>query len=294
MATQNDTKEKTKDNLLDLNQVLAEKNPTLKKLLPGFVMRYLKRIIHEDELNFYLTEFSDCFGVDFIDGVLTHINTKLDLVGLENIPKTEKCIVASNHPLGGLDGMALMLAVSNVRSDIVFPVNDLLMNIKNLEVMFIPINKHGSNTENIQIINDTFASDKLVCYFPAGLVSRKQKGKILDLEWKTTFITKAKRFKRDIIPTHINGRNTNFFYNLANLRKKIGLKANIEMLYLVDEFHKQKGNTIHITFGPRIDYNTFDKRHSKNEWANLLREYVYKMGDGLKEPFEEWVVQREK
>ena len=279
----------TKPNLLDIEKVLTEKNPMLKKFLPGFVMRYLKRIIHEDELNFYLTEFSDCYGVDFIDGVLTHINTKLDLVGLENIPEKEKCIVASNHPLGGLDGMALMLAVSKVRPDIIFPVNDLLMNIKNLEIMFIPINKHGSNTENIQIINDTFASDKLVCYFPAGLVSRKQKGKILDLEWKTTFITKAKRFKRDIIPTHISGQNTNFFYNLANLRKKVGLKANIEMLYLVDELHKQRDKTLRITFGPRIPFSTFDNRHSKNEWAMLMREYVYLIGDGLKETFENWV-----
>ncbi len=289
MANKIEKKPDTQPNLLDIEKVLTEKNPTLKKLLPGFVMRYLKRIIHEDELNFYLTEFSDCYGVDFIDGVLTHINTKLDLVGLENIPQKEKCIVASNHPLGGLDGMALMLAVSNVRPDIIFPVNDLLMNIKNLEVMFIPINKHGSNSENIQIINDTFASDKLVCYFPAGLVSRKQNGKILDLEWKTTFITKAKRFKRDIIPTHISGRNTNFFYNLANLRKKVGLKANIEMLYLVDELHKQRNKTLRITFGPRIPFSTFDNRHNKNEWAMLMREYVYKMGDGLKEPFEDWV-----
>ena len=278
--------------LLDLDQVLTNKNPTLGKLLPGFVMRYLKRIIHQDELNYYLTEFHDRYGVDFIDGVLSHINTKLDLVGLENIPRTGKCIVASNHPLGGLDGMALMLAVSNVRRDIVFPVNDLLMNIKNLEVMFIPINKHGSNTENIKIINDTFASDKLVCYFPAGLVSRKQKGKILDLEWKTTFITKAKRFKRDIIPTHISGKNTNFFYNLANFRKKIGLKANLEMLYLVDEFHKQRDKTLRITFGRRIPFTTFDKRYKKEEWAMLMREYIYLMGGGLKQPFDEWVSKR--
>ncbi len=289
MANEIEIKPDAQPNLLDIEKVLTEKSPMLKRFLPGFVMRYLKRIIHEDELNFYLTEFSDRYGVDFIDGVLTHLNTKLDLVGLENIPQKEKCIVASNHPLGGLDGMALMLAVSNVRPDIVFPVNDLLMNIKNLEVMFIPINKHGSNSENIQIINDTFASDKLVCYFPAGLVSRKQNGKILDLEWKTTFITKAKRFKRDIIPTHISGRNTNFFYNLANLRKKFGLKANVEMLYLVDELHKQRNKTLRITFGPPIPFATFDNRHSKNEWATLMREYVYKMGDGLKEPFNTWV-----
>lgn len=275
--------------LIDIDQVLENKSSTLKKVLPGFIISYLKRIIHQDELNFYLTEFADKQGVDFIDAVLGYINTNLELVGLENIPKSEKCIVASNHPLGGLDGMALMLAVSHVRNDIVFPVNDILMNVKNLESLFIPINKHGSNAENIKIINDTFASDKVVCYFPAGLVSRKTGGEVRDVEWKTTFITKAKRFKRDIIPTHISGSNTNFFYNLANYRKKLGVKTNIEMLYLVDEFHKQKNKTLVIKFGQLIPYQTFDKRFNNTGWADLLKQYVYKMGDGYNEPFEEFV-----
>ena len=279
-------KKEVKPALIDLDNVIRQKSPTLKRLLPGFVMRYLKRIIHQDELNYYLTEYAHLEGVDFIDAVLADMNTRLELAGVENIPKTEKCIIASNHPLGGLDGMALMLAVSHARKDIVFPVNDLLMNVKNLEPLFIPINKHGSNAENIQIINDTFASDKLVCYFPAGLVSRKTKGKIRDLEWKATFITKAKRFKRDIVPTHINGRNTHFFYNLANFRKKAGIKANLEMLYLVDEFHKQKNKTLIITFGTKIPYTTFDKRFTNAEWAELVKQYVYKMGEGYNEPFE--------
>ena len=141
------------------------------------------------------------------------------------------------------------------------------MNIKNLQELFIPINKLGSNAENIQIINDTFASDKLICYFPFGLVSRKRNGKVMDLEWKTTYITKAKRFKRDIIPTHINGSNTNFFYNLANFRKRIGLKANLEMLYLPNEMIKQENQTLKMTFSPKVPYQFFDKRHTKAEWA---------------------------
>lgn len=278
--------------LVDIEKVIKDKSPTLKKILPGFIIAYLKRIIHQDELNFYLTEYAHLQGVEFIDAVLGYINTKLDLVGLENIPKTEKCIIASNHPLGGLDGMALMLAVSNVRGDIVFPVNDILMNVKNLESLFIPINKHGSNAENIKIINDTFASDKVVCYFPAGLVSRKTGSEIRDMEWKSTFITKAKRFNRDIIPTHISGRNTNLFYNLANIRKKLGVKANLEMLYLVDEFHKQKNQTLVITFGPNIPYQTFDKRFTAAQWADLVKQYVYKMGAGYKEAFEKFLEQK--
>jgi putative hemolysin len=121
------------------------------------------------------------------------------------------------------------------------------------------------------------------------LVSRKRKGEIKDLEWKTTFITKARRFKRDIIPTHISGRNTNFFYNLSNFRKRLGIKANIEMLYLVDELARQKNKTLVFTFGESVPYNYFDKRFSMAGWAELMRKYVYKLGDGYKRSFTEWV-----
>ncbi len=282
--------EKTSDKhsepvLINIDQVLAEKSPLLKKLLPGFLISYFKRLIHQDQLNRYLTDYSHRPGVGFIDSVLSDMNTQLDVRGIENIPKEEKCIIASNHPLGGLDGMALMLAVSKARKDIVFPVNDILMNVKPLEPLFIPINKHGSNAENIKIINDTFAANNVVCYFPFGLVSRKRKGEIKDLEWKTTFITKAKRFQRDIIPTHISGRNTHFFYNLSNLRKKLGIKANLEMLFLVDEFIKQSNQTLIIRFGEAIPYSTFDKRYSNAEWADKMRKYTYALGTGETKSF---------
>lgn len=264
---------------IDVAKVIERKSPSLRKRLPGFIISYLRRIVHEDELNEFLRLYGHLEGVPFIEGALEFMNTRVKVVGLENIPEKGKAIVASNHPLGGLDGLALMMTVAKRRNDLVFPVNDILMNVKNLEPLFIPINKHGSNTENIQIINDTFASDKVVCYFPAGLVSRKRRGIIKDLEWHPTFITKAKRFKRDIIPTHISGRNTNFFYNLANIRKLLHIKSNIEMLYLVDEFHKQKNKTITITFGKPVPYGTFDRRHTKQEWASLMRDFIYTLKD---------------
>lgn len=284
-----ETDKPVRDNLIDLDRVIADKSVMLKKLLPGFVTGYLKRLIHQDWLNYLLTDYREYKGVDFIECVLKDMNTKIDLQGLENIPKTGKCMIVANHPLGGLDGMALMLGVSEVRKDIVFPVNDVLMNIKNLQELFIPINKHGSNAENIQIINDTFASDKLICYFPSGLVSRKNKGKIMDLDWKTTFITKAKRFKRDIIPTHISGQNSNFFYNLANFRKRLKIKANLEMLFLVDELDKQRGNTLVFTFRQKVPYSFFDKRYTKAKWAELMRQYVYKIGEGFETSFVDWI-----
>ncbi len=265
--------------LIDVGQVIARKSPSLRKRLPKFVLNYLRRIVHEDELNEFLRLYGHLEGIPFIRGALEFMKTDVHVVGLEKIPESGRLIVASNHPLGGPDGLALMLTVSKKRKDIVFPVNDILMNVKNLEPLFIPINKHGSNTENIRIINDTFASDKTICYFPAGLVSRKKKGIIKDLEWHPTFITKARRFKRDIIPTHISGRNTNFFYNLAKIRKLLHVKANIEMLYLVDEFQKQKNKPVTITFGKPVSYKVFDHRHTSNEWAAMMRDFIYLLED---------------
>jgi len=185
--------------------------------------------------------------------------------------------VAANHPLGGLDGMALMWAVGKVRKDIVFPVNDLLMNLDNLKELFIPINKHGSNAGNVRLIDETYASEKAILYFPAGLCSRKGKGGICDLEWKKSFIAKTRVHQRDIIPAFIEGRNSEWFYNLARWRSRLGIKANIEMLYLVDEMYKQRNKDIYITFGKRIPYTEFDRRYKDLAWAQILKHHVYSL-----------------
>ncbi len=273
-----ETQQLAKDFKIDIEKVIEDKNPHLKKLLPGFMISYLKRIVHQDDVNYFINTYYDKEGIDFIKALLGEMNTTVKTINLEkNIPKEDKVIVTANHPLGGLDGLALMLAVGRVRSDIQFPVNDILTYIPNLKVLFIPVNKHGSNAENIRLFNETFEKQNIICYFPAGLVSRKQNGKIMDLEWKKTIITKAKRYKRDIIPTYIEGNNSKFFYNLALYRKKLGIKANLEMFYLSDEFFKQRNKTLTITFGPRISYKVFDKRHKDTEWAQLLKEHVYKL-----------------
>jgi len=270
-----------KDFKLDIGQVIADKSPGLKKVLPEFVINKLRKISHQDEVNNFINTYHNKEGIDFIQEMLRDMNTTIKTINLEkNVPVKDNVIVTANHPLGGLDGLALMLAIGrSVRRDIQFPVNDILTRIPNLKVLFIPVNKHGSNADNIRLFNETFEKDNIICYFPAGLVSRKQNGKIMDLEWKKTVISKARRYKRDIIPTYVDGRNSNFFYNLALYRKKIGVKANVEMFFLASEFFKQRNQTLKFTFGKRIPYTVFDKRHRDNEWAELLKQHVYKLKD---------------
>ena len=262
---------------VDLEKVIAGKSERLLRLLPGFLLRYLKNTIHQNDLNDILNRHKDKYGQPFLHEVLKEFGANIIVRGEENLLKADRFVVASNHPLGGLDGMALMYVVGKYVPEIVTPVNDFLMYLPNLKPLFIPVNKHGSNASNAALFNETFASDKTVVYFPAGLCSRKSSGKILDLEWKKTFLTKARSFNRDILPVHISGRNSAFFYNLANFRKKIGLKANIEMLFLVDEVFKQKSKDIIITFGQPVPVGVFDKRYTDKHWAEKLKEHVYKL-----------------
>jgi len=271
---------------IDVEKVIGSKKPGLLKVLPGFIINYLKRIIHQDEINDFIERNKSVYGLEFVERIVNEFIRQLNTTGIENIPTGKRILIASNHPLGGLDGVALMNAAGKIRPDILFPVNDLLMNLENIKNLFIPINKHGSNSQNLKIINETFASDVSVLYFPAGLCSRKQKhGIIEDLEWKKTFISYARKYQRDIVPTFIEGRNSDFFYNLARFRKMIGIKQNIEMLYLVDEMYKQKNKTINIIVGKLIPFETFDKRFSDSQWAQKVKEHVYRLSSDRQAEF---------
>lgn len=268
-------KVQTSEKFIDLDDLIKSKNPRLLKIIPRFLIHYLKRVIHQDEVNAAISRNKTLYGVDFIEKILEEFKAKIESINPENIPARGRYIIASNHPLGGMDGMALLLVVGQVKKDIIFPVNDLLMNLPNLKCLFIPINKHGRNTENAKLFEETFASEQMILYFPAGLCSRQKKGIIKDLEWKKTFVGKARQYKRDVIPVHIDGKNSKFFYRLSNFRKFFGIKANLEMLYLVDEMYKQRDKKICITFGKTIPYSTFDKRFSDKDWAGKVKDHVY-------------------
>jgi len=268
------------EKFIDIEKVIAGKSPRLLKSLPRFIIRYLKRIIHQDEMNLFISEYGHKQGVEFIDEVLRVMGVTYTVEGIENIDPNGRYLFASNHPLGGLDGMILIHLLGQKYPEIKFPVNDLLMNVKQLQSVFIPVNKHGAqSSQNARMIEEAYASSTQILYFPAGLCSRKQKGGIKDLEWKKSFITKAVKHKRDIVPVYFSGRNSNFFYNLSRLRGFFGIKANLEMLYLVDEMFKQKGKSITIRIGKPIPYNNFDSSKTPIDWASWVKERVYEMAN---------------
>lgn len=270
---------------IDLDKIFHSKNPTLYKLLPGFVLSYLKRIIHQNDVNRFLEQNEHNYDFDFVRASLVEFGIEEKVIGLQHLPATGGAVLVANHPLGAMDFMTMMNAIGMKRKDVKALVNDILLNLHNLRNLFAGVNKVGkTSADALHEVESVFASSNLSITFPAGLVSRKQfpdglfgKPVIEDLEWKKTFITRARKHRKNVIPVYIEARNSNFFYSFALWRKRLGIKANIEMLLLVDEMYKQRGKTISVIFGEEIPYTTFDKRHNDAEWAEKVRRHVYEM-----------------
>jgi putative hemolysin len=272
--------DKIPEKFIDIDGVIKEKNPSLYQLIPGFLIRYVsERIVRERILNQIMVELKDLNNFEFCAAVCERFKVTVRSVGTENIPTEGGAIFAANHPLGGMDAMAIMESISHHRSDVKFLVNDLLMSIINLRGIFVGVNKFGATPrENIRRVDELFGSENAVFIFPAGLVSRMTQHRVIrDLDWKKTFISKAKRHKKPIVPVHISGRLSRKFYRVAKIRKFFGIQMNIEMLLLAQEMMKQRGKTITITYGKPIYPATLDKTRNDDEWAYEVKSNVYNL-----------------
>jgi len=272
--------ELTTDNYKPINirEIFKKKSPVLTRFMPGFVFNYINRILHTDTINSFLERNGHLKGISFIDQAIIEFNITEKIYGYENIPESGRFIFASNHPLGGFDAFILMKSVDKRLGKLKFLSNDILMGIPSLHSMFIPVNKHGSNSrEATVILNTAYNSDEQILIFPSGLASRKIKGRVIDLEWKKHFVAKSIKHQRDIIPVFIGGRNTNRFYLLANIRKFLHIKWNIEMFFLSDELMKHRNSEVPIYFGKPIPFQTFDKSKTHQEWAKWVKDRVYEI-----------------
>lgn len=267
----------TETQLIDVKEVLHQKAPNFAKKIPGFVVNYLSRLIHQDEVNDIFSRISHLDGVAFMQALIKEFDLTLEISGEEHLPENGRFIFAANHPLGALDGVSLAAILGEkYNSNIRYLVNDILFYIPNLRSIFIPINKYGAQgKEGMQKIEDAFTSNHQILTFPSGFCSRKKKGIVQDLCWKKSFIQKAVKHQRSIVPIHFGGQNSNFFYRMANIRVFLGFKMNYEMLYLPGEMFKKKHHTFCIHIGEPIPWETFDKTKTPKEWAKWVQKKVY-------------------
>lgn len=244
------------------------------------LVRFFSWFVKEDWFNKIFIRIGNRKGVDFMVKAIEELDIKLVVSGLENLPSSgERCVFACNHPLGGADVLAAVSVVGpSYPEGLVIPANDILMALSPIREMLIPVNKLGGQSRLLlQNINDSFASAKQIMFYPSGKVSRLEHGIIRDDVWAKNFICKAVEFNRSIVPVHIEGRNSWFFYTLANLRKKLGVRFNIEMMRLPREVYYQCGRTLRVTIGKPIAPEFFDSSRTDFEWAQYVKGLVYEL-----------------
>ena len=264
---------------VDLDNILKSKLGAKAKFVPRPLVSWLKRIIHQDQVNAYLWESRHLSGTEWLEECVRYLDATLDIKGQENLPDKNDgrlYTFVSNHPLGGEDGVALGAIIGrHYDGRLRYLVNDLLMNLPGLAPVCIPINKTGKQGRDFpKMVETGFQSDNHMLMFPAGLCSRRKNGVIRDIPWTKTFITKSVQYQRDVVPIHFSGQNSNAFYRMASFSDRF-LPFNLAMLFLVDEMYKNVHKTFHVTIGKPIPWQTFDKSRKPAEWAQWVQDRVY-------------------
>lgn len=268
------------DYLLDINKVLG---PELVKKLPRFAINFLKRRIHQDDINGCIMTAEHYKGVGFFDEALNHLKITFKIRGEENLDLSKRYLFVCNHPLGGPEALIIGSVFRRLYGDgFMVPVNHILANLKPLREFFVPVKVYSSrqSRELGDQIAEMFKSDRQVLVFPAGLCARKIKGKVTEMPWKKMFVTQAKRYERDVVPMHISGFNSKKFFFFTKLSMFLKLKFNIGMLFLVDELFKKSGEEFIITIGKPVPYTTFDKSKTDIQWAAEIQNQVKKLSEG--------------
>jgi putative hemolysin len=248
--------------------------------IPHFLLNYLSRTVHQDEINLFLRGNGHLHGLAFLNAALDYMGSNYMLLGNRHIPDLGKYIFVANHPMGGLEGLLYFRIIGEKFPDVKSLSNDILMNVNNFNGLFVPIKVGGKqNREYVKQVDELYESESQILIFPAGLVSRRQSGIIRDVEWKKSFVSKAIQHNRAIVPAYISGKNSSFFYGLANLRKKLGIKTNLEMLYLPDEMFRQEIKTVRFTFGQTILPEMLHNGMHHHDWAQSIKSYVYALSE---------------
>lgn len=276
-------KDKNYRKTIDLDAVLQGKMGKKARWVPRPAVSWLKKTIHQDEVNDFLWESRGLTGTPWLKATMKYLDMTLEIEGAENLPSKDDgrlYTFVSNHPLGGIDGVALGSIIGEHYDDnFRYLVNDLLMNLPGLAPLCIPINKTGKQSRDFPaMVEAGFRSDHHMLMFPAGICSRKgSDGQIRDIDWKKTFVSKSVETHRDVVPIHFGGRNSEKFYRIANLGDRLKLKFTIATLWLVDEMYKNVGKTFRVTIGKPIPWQTFDKSKSPVQWAQWVKEQVYSL-----------------
>lgn len=269
---------------LNLAKLLKSSDSKSLRRLPWFVVKILEKIICQDQMNYVINKYIDSVGVSFQPQVIKEFNITLNVTGVENLPSDSRCFFVANHPFGVIDGLILTYYVGQKYGDLRAIGNDAFLNVPPLRPLIAAVNVYGrTSKEYISALEQVYNSDIAITHFPAGEVSRVFNGRVQDAPWQKSFITKAVLSKRDIVPFYFDGGNSRLFYSIYKLRNKLGISANLELMLLPREMFKKRNKTVSLVIGKPIPWESFNSSATHYEWAQKVREHVYKIGQSLEE-----------
>ena len=261
---------------IDIGKIVRERTG---KDIPRFLVRWMERFIHQDFINGFLTQGYE--GSEFCRKCLEYLDVKIEVRGLENLEAADRdrLTFASNHPLGGVDGIALLGVISErTGKPVRLLVNDFLMNIKPIASLSVPVNKMGGQNRNLPAqVKAIYESDDDILVFPAGKCSRKTNGHIQDTAWSKSFVSQSVATGRWIVPVRFFGENSKRFYRVESMRERLGIRFNIGMMLLPDELYRARHKRFRIMFGKPISPSEMNGGLSPLHWAERIRDEVYRL-----------------
>lgn len=238
----------------------------------------LKKLLHQEEINSFIETHRHLEGLEFNDAVLEHFNFSFQVSSKDRarIPDQRRVLIVANHPLGSLDGLALLKLVSEIRSDVKIVATALLNCINPLQSLFLSVDnlsQSASHRDSMNQIIEALEAEQAVILFPTGEVSRISPMGVRDGKWKTGFLSLAKKTKAPIVPVYIGGKNSTLFYGLSSIYKPLGT------IMLVNEMFNQQGSEILFRIGKPIPWESIAAVDlSKKAVAKLMRKQVYWLG----------------
>ncbi|WP_158775002.1 GNAT family N-acyltransferase [Cobetia sp. L2A1] len=268
--------------MIDTARVIAAKYPAFAQRHPLIrqpALALLRRLVHEREINTFLAEHSELRGFDFIDRVLDHFSFGYTVSSREreNIPAYGRVVIVANHPLGSLDGLALLKLVGEVRRDVKIIANDILMKVEPLAPLLLPLDNLSRRgyRKSSGLICDALMNEEAVIIFPAGEVSRAGPTGPRDGKWLSGFLHFARKTNAPVLPIHVSGRNSTLFYALSLLNRGLGTSL------LAHEMFRQRARQLTLRIGELIPLARLDSDAlSTNAKTRLLRKHLYRIGRG--------------
>lgn len=268
--------------MLNIEQSITNKFPGFTQQTPlvrNSTLSILRKLTHEREINAFLHEHQGNRGIDFIDRIFDYFNFTYNVSQRErnNIPAQGRVIIIANHPIGSLDGLALVRLVSEVRKDVKIIANDMLMALEPLHDLLLPLDNmtrtaYKQSYKNIlQSLND----DQAVIIFPAGEVSRATPKGIRDGKWQAGFLHFARKTQAPILPIFISAKNSLLFYSASILFKPLSTAL------LAHEMFNKKSAEIKFRVGEMIPPQALESNQLMDKaLIKRLKKHLYKIGTG--------------